>query len=326
MRINNDNLIVNTQKKWNDTVRLIERTLLDCQLKVMLHSIPLRNGSASDVIQIFTANPLEFTQTHVIRSDFIARLEQLPTRGRTQFVARETNGYDIEFVYNLLEQNDRLSVGAYFLGCNSSDQSAKTPAYVDIPVNAPENNFLFTSSFTEGSIVVTKLNETTYRVYHDVRVNSSLLYDNVVMAIDHSDYGISSIGDTLAMAYMRFQDGQWQLILQRQKYEVIDGTLKTVLRTDTESVSILYADSQWSGNNQQIFLAYREDIHQKLTQLASYFGIDSEGIIDGVYIEGEFSLKNPAILPWLDFKDKINQCYEKKLHLLIIILIKLKMN
>ncbi|QKJ51202.1 hypothetical protein G9396_11255 [Providencia rettgeri] len=61
----------------------------------------------------------------------------------------------------------KLAVEAYFLGYNGANQSIKTPAYVDIPIQATENSFLFTGSLTGCSVIVTKLNETTYRVYHD---------------------------------------------------------------------------------------------------------------------------------------------------------------
>ncbi|MEX9610561.1 hypothetical protein AB7Y92_10840 [Providencia manganoxydans] len=224
MRSNNYRLMINTREKCNEVIYLIVKTLLDHQLKTGLTStIPLKNGIASAAVQVFSANPLKFTRTHVMRSDYISRLGQLPAHGRAQFVEVEPDHYDIEFVYNPSRLSDQLSIDAYFLGYNGAVQSAKTPAYVDIPINAAENSFLFTGSLTGGSIVVTKLNETTYRVYHDGRANSSLLYDNVVMAIDYRDYQVSSSDDALGMAYMRFQDKQWQLVIQRQEHEIIDG-------------------------------------------------------------------------------------------------------
>ncbi|WP_283125596.1 TcdA/TcdB pore-forming domain-containing protein [Providencia stuartii] len=314
MRSNNDCLLINKQKKYNNSLSLIMRCLLDCQLKTgLLDSIPLNNGNASIAIQVFAANPLKFTQTHVIRADCITKIGQLPTHGRAQFVAIEPDGYDVEFVYNPSEQSDRLSIEAYFLGYNGTAQSTKTPAYVDIPINAAENSFLFTGSLAGGSVVVTQLNETTYRVYHDGRMNSSSLYDNVVMAVDYRDYQVSSTGNALGMAYMWVNDGRWQLVLQRQKYELINGMPNFILSNNETAAITLSPDPEWATHHQQIFSIYREEVHQKLKQLAFYFGIDEENISDGIYIDGEFSLTHPAILPWLNFKNKINKRYEEKI-------------
>lgn len=294
---------------------LIIRCLLDCQLKTgLLDSIPLNNGNASIAIQVFAANPLKFTQTHVIRADCITKIGQLPAHGRAQFVAIEPDSYDVEFVYNPSEQSDRLSIEAYFLGYNGTAQSTKTPAYVDIPINAAENSFLFTGSLAGGSVVVTQLNETTYRVYHDGRMNSSSLYDNVVMAVDYRDYQVSSTGNALGMAYMWFNDGRWQLVLQRQKHELINGIPNFILSNNETAAITLSPDPEWATHHQQIFSIYREEVHQKLKQLAFYFGIDEENISDGIYIDGEFSLTHPAILPWLNFKNKINKRYELMAH------------
>lgn len=314
MQNNNDKLFTSTQKKIQHITCLMAQTLRDYQLKTGLtDSLLLRNGNASAVIQAFVAKPLKFTQTHVISGDSIARMGHLPAHGRAQFVTIAPNRHDIEYVYNPSTQSNRLSVDAYFLGYSGMDQSAKTPAYVDIPINATEDSFLFTSTLTGGSVVVTQLNETTYRVYHDGRANSSLLYDNVMMAFDYCDYQIFSSDEALGMAYMRFQGGRWQLILQRQEYEVINGESIPILRTNEVPVSTLYADPKWVENHQQTFSTYREDIHRKLIQLALYFGIDAENIGDGIYIDGEFSLTHPAILPWLNFKNRINQRYEEKI-------------
>ncbi|WP_369427405.1 TcdA/TcdB pore-forming domain-containing protein [Providencia sp. PROV236] len=314
MRSNNYRLMINTREKCNEVIYLIVKTLLDHQLKTGLTStIPLKNGIASAAVQVFSANPLKFTRTHVMRSDYISRLGQLPAHGRAQFVEVEPDHYDIEFVYNPSRLSDQLSIDAYFLGYNGAVQSAKTPAYVDIPINAAENSFLFTGSLTGGSIVVTKLNETTYRVYHDGRANSSLLYDNVVMAIDYRDYQVSSSDDALGMAYMRFQDKQWQLVIQRQEHEIIDGMPTFRLNTNKTIVSTFSPDPQWVENHQQIFSTYREEVHQKLKQVAFYFGVEEEDISDGTYVDGEFSLTHPAILPWLNFKNEINKRYEEKI-------------
>lgn len=275
-------------------------------------SLLLRNRNASVAIQAFLSNPLKFSNTHVISGDTLSRMRYLPAHARAQFISTGSNNYDIELVYSPSSQNNRLSVNAYFLGGYNANQSAKEPAYVDIPINATENSFLFTGSLIGGSVVVTKLNETTYRVYHDSRVNSSLLYDNVVMAFDSYDYQKLNSNEGRGTAYMYFKDGKWQLILQRQEYEIINGIPTPILCANEEPVSILHADLQRAVNHQQAFLSYREKVHQKLIQLAFYFGIEVNNIGDGTYIDGEFSLSHSAISPWLNLKDKINQHYQEK--------------
>lgn len=52
-----------------------------------------------------------------------------------------------------------------------------------------------------------RLNDTTYRVYHDGRVNSPILYDNVVMLFDfdYCDDRVSDIDTGLAIENRNFK-------------------------------------------------------------------------------------------------------------------------
>lgn len=289
-----------------DEPALVSQAWHDLNIKAGLQSsFMLRNGQASKDISQFKVNPLEFSNKNAISGDSMTRMGRLPAQGRAQFVKIDPHTYAIEYVYQPSTQGEALSVNAYFLAYNGANQSAKNPAYVNIPITAAEDSFVFTGSLTGCSVVVTKLNDTTYRVYHDGRVNSSILYDNVVMAFDYRDYQISGADEGLGMAYMRFKNGQWQLILQRQEYKVTSSGVVPVLRGNEASISALYADEQWASNNQGKFSAYREQVHNKLKELASRYGINTEGIIDGVYVDGDFSLTHPAMEPWLNLIDQI---------------------
>ncbi|MEY1237352.1 TcdA/TcdB pore-forming domain-containing protein [Providencia manganoxydans] len=274
-------------------------------------SLVLRNGQASQDIQQFNMDPLAFMSKNAISGDSMTKMGRLPTQGRAQLVKIDPHSYAIEYVYHPLVQNENLSVDSYFLGYNGANQSAKNPAYIDIPIIAAENSFVFTGSLTGCSVVVTKLNDTTYRVYHDGRVNSSLLYDNVMMAFDYRDYQISGTDEGLGMAYMHFKNGQWQLILQRQEYKVTRTGVIPVLRGNEASISILYADEQWTENNLQKFLRYREQVHNKLKELASRYEINTNNIVDSHYVDGDFSLTHQAIEPWLNLINQIKSHIER---------------
>ncbi|MFV8208620.1 hypothetical protein, partial [Enterobacter cloacae complex sp.6701988] len=86
------------------------------------------------------------------------------------------NTYAINPISNTSNLDPELTVNAYFLSYNGGNQLSAKPAYIDIPIQAAENSFLFTGSLTGCSVIVTKHNDTTYRVYHDGRMNSSVLY------------------------------------------------------------------------------------------------------------------------------------------------------
>nr|ELR5083743.1 hypothetical protein [Providencia stuartii] len=310
-----ESILINTlrAKGYNvDEPALVSQAWHDRNIKAGLQSgFMLRNGQASKDISQFKVNPLEFSNKNALSGDSMTRMGRLPAQGRAQFVKIDPHTYAIEYVYQPSTQGEALSVNAYFLAYNGANQSTKNPAYVDIPITAAEDSFVFTGSLTGCSVVVTKLNDTTYRVYHDGRVNSSILYDNVVMAFDYRDYQVSGADEGLGMAYMRFKNGQWQLILQRQEYKVTSSGVIPVLRGNEASISALYADEQWASNNQGKFSAYREQVHNKLKELASRYGINTEGIIDGIYVDGDFSLTHPAIEPWLNLITQIRTRVEE---------------
>ncbi|PLB54070.1 hypothetical protein P170DRAFT_469539 [Aspergillus steynii IBT 23096] len=87
------------------------------------------------------------------------------------------------------EQSSANAIPAAFLCLNPRRINPRVPAYIDISISNPKEKFIFTSELNGSSIIVTKKDESTYRVFHDSRICSSVLYDNVVLAIDYCEYG-----------------------------------------------------------------------------------------------------------------------------------------
>lgn len=308
-------LLRTVQEMGYDTVNsnLVAQVLRDSRLKSGLFgSMPLKNSPASPDVKNFLADTLSFTRLHAISGDSMTTMGKIPPYGRAHLVKIGPNSYAVEYRYEPSSISPSLAFHAYFLGYNGANQSSATPAYVDIPIQAAEDSFLFTGSLTGCSVIVTKLNETTYRVYHDGRVNSSILYDNVVMAFDYMDYQVPGSDEGLAMAYMYFKDGHWRLLLQKQEYELINGTPIPKLRNNESSMIGYYVDNQFSEKQLEKFNRYRHASQNKLKEIAKEFGINTDQVSEGEYIDGGFSLENSAIKSWVDLNGKVkNKIYDK---------------
>ncbi|MBD2798392.1 hypothetical protein ID856_18110 [Xenorhabdus sp. 18] len=263
-----------------------------------------RQGSAD--IQQLAIDPVAFAKSNTISAETLVRAGQLPAEGRAKLVKVKTGLYEVEYS-DALSTNDitESSVPAYFLGYNGANQANALPAYVDIPKHAAPGSFLFTGTLSGCSVVVTNLDDNTYRVYHDGRVNSSLLYDNVVMAVDYQNYQVADTAEGLAAAYMQYVNGEWQLVFQRQEYQRDGHMLWPKLRSGEEPISIQAANRQVTERSQAKFNDYREKIHQKLKKIAGLLEVSVEGVSDGVYEEGEFSPHHPAIAAWIELRDKV---------------------
>ncbi|EYU16865.1 TcdA/TcdB pore-forming domain-containing protein [Photorhabdus aegyptia] len=295
---------------------LLSQALRDSELKGKL--VPMngdsepRRGSAD--IHQFAADPVLFAKSNIINAETLIRSGNLPAEGNVQLVKIGSGLYELDYTdrsaNNDVATEGANSIPAYFLGYDSANQANASPAYVDIPKHAIAGSFLFTGTLSGGSVVVTNLDANTYRVYHDGRINSSLLYDNVVMAVDYKDYQAAATTENLAVAYMQYVNDEWQLALQRQEYRQDGQMLRLKLRDNEEPLSIQVADSQVIERNQTQFVTYREQIHQRLKKVAAQFGVSVEGITDGVYTEGEFSPDHPAIAAWSKLRaevyDKMN--------------------
>ncbi|MDI2146206.1 cytotoxin [Pseudomonas sp. ITA] len=283
---------------------LLAQAILDRKLKGGL--IPVsgstepREGSANT--QQFISDSVGFANANVISAETLVKAGRLPAEGRAQLVSITPSLYEIEYT-------DRSGTGAtvpaYFLGYNGPNQANASPAYVDIPKQPATGSFLFTATLSGCSLIVTTLDDNTYRVYHDGRVNSSLLYDNVVMAVDYKDYQVPGTAEGLAAAFMQYVNDQWQLVFQKQEYRREGQMLWPKLRTGEELISIQVADAQVVAKKATEFAAYREQVHQQLKKVAIQFGLSVEGVSDGVYTTGEFSPHHPALSAWIKLRDQV---------------------
>ncbi|WP_323837496.1 TcdA/TcdB pore-forming domain-containing protein [Photorhabdus africana] len=265
-----------------------------------------RPGSAD--IQQFAIDPILFAKSNTISAEALVSAGQLPATGHAQLVKVKAGLYEIEYSTrntNHTAKSDTHSVPAYFLSDNSSSPANVLPSYVDIPKYTLSGRFLFTKTLSGGSLVVTNLDKDTYRVYYDSRANSSLLYDNVVMAVDNKDYHIAGTTDGCAMAYMQYINDEWQLVFQRQEYQQDGQMLWPKLRGGEDPISIQVANSQVTERNQAQFATYREQVHQQLKKVAAQFGVSTEGVSDGIYTGGKFSPDHPAIAAWMGLHDKV---------------------
>ncbi|OCA53115.1 TcdA/TcdB pore-forming domain-containing protein [Photorhabdus namnaonensis] len=276
------------------------------KLASMIDGVLPRQGSTD--IQQFAIDPVSFARSNTISAETLARAESFPAEGHAQLVKVKAGLYELEYSAQSTHNASKGNIGsvpAYFLDYNSSNQANAIPTYVDIPKHAMPGSFLFTGTLSGCSLVVTTLDAETYRVYHDSRVNSSLLYDNVVMAVDYKDYQAAGNTKGFAAAYMQYINGEWQLVFQRQEYQTDGKTLWPKSRSGEEPISIQVANSQVAERNQAQFATYRERIHQQLKKIATQFGVPVKGVSDGVYKEGEFSPHHPAIAAWIELRDKV---------------------
>ncbi|MFJ2713806.1 TcdA/TcdB pore-forming domain-containing protein [Pseudomonas sp. NPDC087346] len=287
---------------------LLAQAVLDRKLKgglPLLGGAEAREGSAD--IQQFITDPVLFAKSHVISLEAMTKRGRLPAEGHAQLVNVTPGIYEVEYTER---SGSGVSVPAYFLGYNGANQANASPAYVDIPKQAATGSFLFTGTLSGCSVVVTTLDANTLRVYHDGRVNSSLLYDDVAMAVDFKDYQVPGTAEGLAAAYMQYINGEWQLVFQKQDYQREGMLVWPKLRNGEQPLTIKVADHQGTGKTPTEFAAYREQVHQQLKKVAVQFRVPVDEDIDGVYTDGEFSPNHPAIAKWnklrADVQAKIN--------------------
>ncbi|KAH9296775.1 hypothetical protein KI387_028457 [Taxus chinensis] len=237
----------------------------------------------------------------------IARKDQL-----VKLVRVTANSYDLKFSETESEEN---TISSYILGYKTNE--ANDAVFLDIPSRGvKEGTFLFTSELSGCSLVVTRLKDDTFRVFHDFRVNSAVLYDNVVMSVDWDDYNIPgqfadyarfdpSKGRAVghALACMQFTDGKWKLFIQRQypKFPYPRGQVEVSLEIkDRDETSIEVS-----------FGSRRARMQQRIKALANKLKIDSaiiHGAEDGTYEgSGEFNENDPSIHGWNELRNAIKE-------------------
>lgn len=213
--------------------------------------------------------------------------------------------YSMEYVSDSDVLRDGESIESYFLGCNRINDNNR-PIYIDIPKNAKEIKFLFTGTLSGHSIIVTDLDSDSYRVYQDSRINSSILYDNVVMAIDYNDYRVEGSNEGIAAAYMQYINGNWQLLLQKQKIKTENNISFPIFRDEKKPLDSYHISVNFLSYKKREFIEYREKLHKRILSLASLYNIPTNEIDENSFDFDDFSLENLESNPWVVTINNIN--------------------
>jgi insecticidal toxin len=258
-------------------------------------------GDPSPDILGLKNNAEHFLKQHPVGSENIGPFH---SRGSAKLVKSRPWNSVPSAVYNVQAAATHTSntADAYFLGYRSVALQGNMPAYRDIPQHDTEGMFLFTGELSGCSVVVTKLNEHTYRVHHDSRFCASALYDNVVMSIDYLEYHASYEDKVrrkiaVATALMQFKGNHWTLYTQCLNENQQNSPLaanevpesKRVLRWKDNSPVIVK-----TSNRPINIVEYRDRLYHYLHEVAKQF-IKNSPI--HVRPDGEFVSFNPANTP-----------------------------
>lgn len=261
----------------------------------------------------FVAAPHSFLSQHTVDVIELIKHGTLPEQGFAKLTS-SLGGYQLDF--STVAGSD--TAPAYFLGFNG--RGNPVPAYVDIPKLDLEGVFLLTGSLTGSSVIVTELNATHYRVFHDGRVDSSVLYDNVVMSVDYDDYQGAALDDRVAAAYMLFKDGRWQMMLQRQVQKIVPGEVsgvKWLKREGNEGQPYIQTPDYVSNNQRENQFANKRLMAQtKLLKNAAELRIELAQPPSDQPIHPEEPLKvdeNSALIQWQVLRNQLNQAVEEEL-------------
>ncbi|MCO7223056.1 TcdA/TcdB pore-forming domain-containing protein [Pleionea sp. CnH1-48] len=269
--------------------------------------LQLRNGlGGSDVhIQTLYSDPVGFLSTHTLDVRDLIPDTLAPTR---RVFARLEKG-EHDYSVRLTDGPEQGTVSAYFLGFNGA--SNPVPAFVDIPKHAQEGDFLFTGSLTGCSVIVTELNDSTYRVFHDARGESSAFYDNVVMALDYDQYKGKS-RQTAASSYMVFKDGEWKLIHQGLQMIISDKKGYWGRRDGSEGNAFVQGEDRdyFSAKARETrFHQLRKSVQNELIKEARTLGISVDPLpADRVIDPNEpINRDNPAFVEWHQLREKVEE-------------------
>ncbi|KAL7265851.1 hypothetical protein RUND412_011621, partial [Rhizina undulata] len=257
-------------------------------------------GTASPDIGHFIADPENFLRNHAVNCQEVTRSTR--TDGYAKLV--ETN-----HGYNLTDHgsNEHNTAFAYYLGYKAGNQLSPRPAWVDIPRNAVEGTFLFTGSLSGCSVVVTEhpTDPTLYRVFHDSRLESSLFYDHVIMAVDFLDYRFQNAETGMAAVFLQYKDNQWRLFVQLQTLRQDNHTTYPTLRDiPAEGVITKNPGSYDRPHNRERFIGYREGYQNEVFELGRGFGYEQRPIED-VFFPQPIGRENGTFRSWEDLRKKI---------------------
>ncbi|MGW7678901.1 TcdA/TcdB pore-forming domain-containing protein [Shewanella sp. S23-S33] len=270
-------------------------------------------ASSAQAMTDFVADPHSFLTQHTVDVIELIKHGTLPEQGFAKLTS-SISGYQLHF--SAVAGSD--TAPAYFLGFNG--RGNPVPAYVDIPKLALEGSFLLTGLLTGSSVIVTELNATHYRVFHDGRVGSSVLYDNVVMSVDYDDYQGAALDNQVAAAYMLFKDGRWQMMLQLQVQKIVLGEaagVKWLKREGNEGKPYIQTPGSVSNNQIESQFANKRLMAQtKLLKNAVELRVELAQPPSDQPIHPEEPLKvdeNSALIQWQVLRNQLNQAVEEEL-------------
>lgn len=274
---------------------IISQTIKDRFLKTGLNSLNLELSTAdpSRDIQQFILNPEQFCYSYKVNAGYLNDVDNIPASGKVVFYRNEKSEYEIKYVDDTYHSNPTYALESYFLDTNSKEAEKGFSNYIDIERKSPENKFLFLSKVNKGSVIVTELDSEKYRVYYDNRYNSSLLYDNVTMAIDERDYNREHDSPFI---FLYFDDENWKLVLQ-------DRTNQERFHFLPNSVKVKSTESYFLDEKKTEFNLYRKNTHEKLNVFAKklnvYFSTDG-----GYSVKDENKVNS---IHWLNLANEVKR-------------------
>jgi insecticidal toxin len=271
------------------------------------------DSGLSEIPSQFSSLTRDFLNQQTVDVSELFKNGVLPTKGQVRFEA-SPQGFKLRYADSPAVD----TMPAYFLGYNG--QSSLIPAYIDIPKKAAEGTLLLNGTLTGGSVIVTDFDNTHYRVFHDARPGSSVLYSNTVMAVDYDDYRGQGISDDVAATYMLFKDGQWQLMLQRQKQiPNPDNPLLTNWVKRIGAKGEVWIQHPKSINQRARIEAFRQKrtlAQGRLLKYANALGLSIEQVPqDQDYQIGSSLMvnENAALMQWQDLRNKLKQKVDEEL-------------
>lgn len=138
---------------------------------LIITNMSFRIYPGSPLIRELLRNPVTFLVNNCVSSK-VLYTRPLPTTSFAKIVSR---GYIFEFKYGSLDGKPALSLG-------QGDGSQQTPIH-------------------GGSFVAPEMSSMNYRIFYDPLRNSSIYYDNVVMAVDFLGIVGSERGTAMTSVY-----------------------------------------------------------------------------------------------------------------------------
>lgn len=283
-------------------------------------------------IQKFTASPDRFILSNQISTENLFDIEGqhwLSSSGYVKFSKVSTGSYQVVRA----EKQGIHTIDAYFLGLNKNPYANDYTAYIDIPSSDPSTQFLFIEKLNSSSVVVTQLNDTTLRVYHDAHYDTKK-YNNVLMEINSSDY----LDTEKASAYMYYAEGKWKLALQTQSWESTQhssnteaytlhlpwvqtpkalGTSNTQPDTTHAPITPTPSTSTETTHTNRInrlagvllneeLLVERSALQKAICNLADILNVLHTDVEDTAYTAGAYSLDHPSIANWEALRQRLS--------------------